>query len=147
MTPRNRMVGFELPTSTHVARETVTPEVEEVALLLGTAFEVVPEVAEVLALAATTGMRRGELVGIRKSALRLKEAQLRVAAAVSGKRVKSTKTGTERDVSLDEETAAMLGRSCGSGTSWPRRSGPSSPTTRTCSASPSTPRRRWPLAT
>jgi integrase len=101
------MVGFELPTSSHVARETVPPEVDEVALLLGTAFEVVPEVAEVLVLAATTGMRRGELVGIRESSLQLDAGQLRVTAAVSGKRVKPTKTRTERDVALDPESAAM----------------------------------------
>lgn len=110
MTTRNPMSGFELPTSTHVARETVPPEVEEVALLLTTAFEIVPEVAEVLVLAATTGMRRGELVGIRASSLRLDEAQLRVTTAVSGRRVKPTKTRTERDVALDAETAAMLAR-------------------------------------
>lgn len=58
ITTRNPMVGFELPTSSHVAREIVPPEVEEVALLLSTAFEVVPDVAEVLVLGATTGMRR-----------------------------------------------------------------------------------------
>jgi len=110
MTTRNPMLGFELPTSTHVSREIVPPEVEEVALLLSTAFDVVPEVAEVLALGATTGMRRGELVGLRASALRLDSLQLRVATAVSGKRVKSTKTRIERDVALDEETAAMLER-------------------------------------
>jgi site-specific recombinase XerD len=63
MATRNPMVGYELPTSTHVVQEIAPPEVEEVALLLSTAFEVVPDVAEVLVLGATTGMRRGELVG------------------------------------------------------------------------------------
>ncbi|HUF32980.1 MAG TPA: HNH endonuclease [Acidimicrobiales bacterium] len=110
MTARNPMSGFELPTSTHVAREITPPEVEEVALLLGTAFEVVPEVAEVLVLGATTGMRRGELVGVRESVLRLDEGCLRVTTAVSGKRVKPTKTRTERDVALDDDTVAMLRR-------------------------------------
>ncbi len=110
MTTRNPMVGYQLPTSTHVSREIVPPEVEEVALLLATAFEVVPDIAEVLVLGATTGMRRGELVGIRASSLRLDKRQLRVTTAVSGKRVKPTKTRTERDVALDEETAAMLAR-------------------------------------
>lgn len=110
ITVHSPMAGFELPTSAHVSRETVPPEVEEVALLLAAAFEVVPEVAEVLALAATTGMRRGELVGLRESSLRLETNQLRVTTAVSGKQVKPTKTRTERDVSLDEETTAMLGR-------------------------------------
>lgn len=110
MTTRNPMVGYQLPTSTHVSREIVPPEVEEVALLLATAFEVVPDVAEVLVLGATTGMRRGELVGIRASSLRLDKQQLRVTTAVSGKRVKPMKTRTERDVALDEETTAMLAR-------------------------------------
>ena len=110
MTTRNPLVGFELPTSTHVAREIVPPEVEDVALLLSTSFEVVPDIAEVLVLGATTGMRRGELVGIRASALQLDKQQLRVTTAVTGKRVKPTKTRSERDVALDEETAAMLAR-------------------------------------
>lgn len=110
MTTRNPMIGYELPTSTHVARGIVPPEVEEVALLLAAAFDVIPDVAEVLALGATTGMRRGELVGIRVSALRLDKLQLRVTTAVTGTRVKSTKTRTERDVALDDDTAAMLAR-------------------------------------
>ena len=110
MTTRNPMVGYQLPTSTHISREVVPPEVEQVALLLATAFEVVPDVAEILVLGATTGMRRGELVGIRASSLRLDKQQLRVTTAVSGKRVKPTKTRTERDVALDEETTAMLAR-------------------------------------
>lgn len=110
MTTRNAMVGFELPISSHIAREIVPPEVEEVALLLATAFEVVPDVAEILVLGATTGMRRGEFVGIRASALQLDKRQLRVTTAVSGKWVKPTKTRTERDVALDDETAGMLAR-------------------------------------
>lgn len=110
MTSKNPMAGFELPTSSHISRETVPPEVEEVALLLSTAFEVVPEVAEILVLAATTGMRRGELVGIRASSLRLDDLVLRVTTAVAGTRVKPTKTRVERDVALDPETAALLGR-------------------------------------
>jgi hypothetical protein len=36
-----------------------------------------------------------------------------VTTAVSGKRVKATKTRTERDVALDHETAAMLARTLG----------------------------------
>jgi len=88
VTTRNPMLGYQLPTSTHVSREIVPPEVEEVALLLSTAFEVVPDIAEILVLGATTGMRRGELVGIRASSLRLDKQQLRVTTAVSGKRVK-----------------------------------------------------------
>ncbi len=110
MTTRNPMVGFELPTNSHVAREIVPPKVDEVALLLSTAFEIVPDLAEVLVLGATTGIRRGELVGIRASALQLDKQQLHVTTAVPGKRVRPTKTRTERDVALDEETVAMLAR-------------------------------------
>jgi hypothetical protein len=64
---RNPMAEFELPTSKHVSRERVPPEVEQLCLLLETAVEVVPDVAPVLALGAVTGMRRGELVGLRRS--------------------------------------------------------------------------------
>lgn len=49
-------------------------------------------------------------VGVRASSLRLHSLQLRVTTAVSGKRVKPTKTRIERDVALDEDTAAMLAR-------------------------------------
>jgi len=108
MTTRNPMAGYQLPTSTHVSREVVPPEVDEVALLLATAFEIVPDIAEILVLGATTGMRRGELVGLRASSLRVDKQQLRVTTAVSGKQVKPTKNRTERDVALDEETTAML---------------------------------------
>lgn len=110
ITTRHPLLNYELPTSTHVSRETVPPEVEEVVLLLNTAFDVVPEVAEILVLDATSGMRRGELVGIRESSLRPATSEVRVTTAVSGTRVKTTKTRKERDVALDTETMAMLGR-------------------------------------
>jgi len=110
ITTRHPLTNYELPTSTQVSREVVPPEVEEVVLLLNSAFEIVPDVAELLVLDATSGMRRGELVGIRESSLRPATSEVRVAAAVSGKRVKTTKTRKERDVSLDEETMAMLMR-------------------------------------
>lgn len=108
ITTRNPLVDYELPTSGHVSRERVPPEVEEVVLLLATAFEVIPEVAEILVLDATSGMRRGELVGVRESSMRPATCELRVATAVSGTRVKTTKTRKERDVAIDPETMAML---------------------------------------
>lgn len=110
MTTRKPMVGFEFPTSSDVAREIVPPEVEDVALLLSTAFEVVPEVRRGPRARRRDGMRRGELVGIRASSLQCDKRQLHITTAVSGKRVKPTKTRTERAVSLDGETAAMLAR-------------------------------------
>lgn len=105
---RHILRDFELPTSTHVARTTTPPEVEEVARLLAAAFEVTPDIAELLVLGATSGMRRGELVGLRESSLRPKFCEVRVTTAVAGHRVKSTKTRRERDVSVDEATMAML---------------------------------------
>jgi hypothetical protein len=53
---RSPMSDFELPTSTHVAREHRLPEVEQLCLLLESATEVVPDVAPLLVLGAVTGM-------------------------------------------------------------------------------------------
>src|SRR5207253_1075425 len=64
---RNPMLEFEMPTSSYVSHERTPPEVEELSLLLNEALVVIPDVAPVLALGAVTGMRRGELVGIRRS--------------------------------------------------------------------------------
>jgi integrase len=108
ITRRHILREFELPTSTHVARTTTPPEVEEVARLLAAAFEVTPDIAELLVLGATSGMRRGELVGLRESSLRPHACEVRVSSAVAGRRVKSTKTRRERDVSVDDATMAML---------------------------------------
>jgi integrase len=111
---RSPMADFELPTSRHVAREHVPPEVDQLCSYLAAALEVVPEVAPVLTLGAVTGMRRGELVGLRRSRLFPKAGNLVVDAAyASGGRVKTTKTRTERDVAIDEATMAMLLRHCG----------------------------------
>ncbi len=57
----NPMRGFEIPKSTHVQRKTVAPEADEIRFLLSEAQSFDPEFAPVLLLAATTGMRRGEL--------------------------------------------------------------------------------------
>lgn len=108
ITSRNVLRDFDLPTSTHVSKETVPPEVHEVALLLSKALDVVPDIAEVLILGATTGMRRGELVGIRASSLRPASSEISVTTAVSGGRVKTTKTRKERIVAVDQETMSML---------------------------------------
>ena len=106
------MTDFQLPTSAQVSRERVPPEVDELALLLRTAAEVVPEIAPVLALGAVTGMRRGELVGLRRSRMFPKDGVLIVDAAVDGIRVKTTKTRHERRVVIDADTMAMLVEHC-----------------------------------
>jgi integrase len=67
LVPSNTMADFELPPSTHVAQEHAPPEVEQLCAYLAAAVEVVPDVAPLLTLAAVTGMRRGELVSIRRA--------------------------------------------------------------------------------
>jgi integrase len=109
---RSPMAEFQLPTSLHVEREHRPPEVDQLCRYLAGALEFVPDVAPVLTLGAVTGMRRGELVSIRRSALDAKRRQLRIDTAISGKRVKTTKTRKERGVFLDAETVAMLQRHC-----------------------------------
>jgi len=112
LTWANPMVGFELPTSRHVATERTPPEVAELELLLREAVAVVPDVAPVLALGAVTGMRRGELVGLRRSRIHREELRITVDSAVDGHRVKTTKTRRERSFYVDDETMAMLARVC-----------------------------------
>jgi integrase len=109
---RSPMADFQLPTSVHVARAYVPPEVDQLIRYLSAAMEVVPDVAPVLTLGAVTGMRRGELVTIRRSGLDAERRRLRVDTAISGKRVKTTKTRNERDVLVDAETVTLLQRHC-----------------------------------
>jgi integrase len=109
---RNPMAEFQLPTSLHVARERLPPEAHQLSRYLATAVELAPEIAPVLTLGAVTGMRRGELVSIRRSGLDTRHGRLRVDTAIAGKRVKTTKTRVERDVALDVATLEMLERHC-----------------------------------
>lgn len=110
---RSPMAEFELPTSRHIAREHVPPEVDQLCRYIEAALEVVPDVAPVLTLGAVTGMRRGELVGLRRSRLDPRSGRIRVDAAyANGRRVKTTKTRTERDVALDPASVAMLQAHC-----------------------------------
>ncbi len=113
MITRNPMADFELPTSTHCSKERTPPEVHELCLLLSTATDVVPDVAAILLLGAVTGMRRGELVGVRRSGIAWSKNQITVDSAIgeSG-RVKATKTRRGRTFHLDAETMAMLRRHC-----------------------------------
>jgi integrase len=61
------MVGFQMPTSEYVSRERTPPEVGELSLLLAEAVVATPDIAPLLVLGAVSGMRRGELVGLRRS--------------------------------------------------------------------------------
>jgi site-specific recombinase XerD len=109
---RNVMAEFELPTSTHVSRGRTPPEAEELCLYLSTAVEVIPDVAPVLTLDAVTGMRRSEVVTIRRTDLRPRKLEIRVWTASDGTDVKTTKTRRERIVSVARETMAMVLRHC-----------------------------------
>jgi integrase len=112
MTTRDPMANFQLPTSQYVSRERTPPEVEELSVLLAEAVAVIPEIAPVLVLGATSGMRRGELVGIRRSRIDWEQRRITVDAAIDGKRVKGTKTRKERSFYVDDETMALLHRLC-----------------------------------
>ncbi len=112
LTSSNPLADFELPTSTYVSTERTPPEVEELCRLLHESVAIIPEVAPLLVLGAVTGMRRGELVGLRRSRVHRKEFRITVDSAVDGQRVKSTKTRKERSFHVDEATIAMLARVC-----------------------------------
>jgi integrase len=109
---RNPMLEFELPTSKYVAKEYLPPEVEQLCQYLESAVRFVPDVAPILALAAVTGMRRGELVTIRRNQLLASDNRIRIGSASDGKGVKSTKTRKERNVSIDPASMQMLLRHC-----------------------------------
>jgi integrase len=73
-----------------------------------------PELHDVWRVALGTGMRRGELLGLRWEDLDLDVPQLRVAAALTSAgrqlRLKGTKTRRIRTLHLDAGTAEVLGR-------------------------------------
>ena len=108
----NPVDGFELPTSTHTPRHTTAPELDELLCLLATADEHDELLAPVLKLAATTGLRRGELSGLRRDRLHLDRHELIVDTAINdaGGIVveKQTKTRSSRAVTLDETTVDLL---------------------------------------
>ncbi|MEZ5244588.1 MAG: tyrosine-type recombinase/integrase [Acidimicrobiales bacterium] len=108
----NPVAGFELPISSKAPRTTATPEVEELLRILDGADEHDPDIAPILKLAATTGMRRGELAGLRRDRLHLDRNELVVDTAVNDAGgtivIKPTKTKQSRVVSLDVGTIAML---------------------------------------
>ncbi len=110
---RNPMSDFEMPTSTYRSKERTPPEVEELTLLLCTAVAEVPDVAPVLLLDAVTGMRRGELVAVRRSGVAWAKNRITVATTIDeSKYVKVTTTRRTRTFYVDAETVAMLHRHC-----------------------------------
>jgi integrase len=110
---RDPMANFQLPTSRFVSRERTPPEVHELSLLLNAAVEITPEIAPVLALGAVTGMRRGELVGLRRDRIDWEQQRITVDSSIdAGQRVKGTKTRRERSLFIDSESLEMLRRHC-----------------------------------
>ena len=106
------MADFELPASTQVGRSRVPPEVDQLCRYLAAAVEVVPEVAPLLTLGAVSGMRRGELVAVRRDRLLADRGELLVDSASDVVGLKTTKTRVERVVSLDPSSVEMLLRHC-----------------------------------
>lgn len=108
----NPMRGFEIPKSSHVPRKTVAPEADELRLLLSEAQSFDPEFAPVLMLASTTGMRRGELSGLRRDRLRLLRGELMVERSISEVQGeledKPTKNNQTRLIKLDEATLTFI---------------------------------------
>lgn len=108
----NPMSGFELPKSTKAPKRTTAPEINELLALLETAAQTDPEFSPVLTLAATTGMRRGELSGLRRDRISLERGELRVERSISeiGGVIedKPTKTHEARVVRLDSSTVEFL---------------------------------------
>ena len=108
----NPMRGSELPKSQKVPKRTTAPEIDELLTLLAAAADTDPELSPVLTLAATTGMRRGELSGLRRNRLHLDRAELRVERSISeinGEiEDKPTKTHDTRVVRLDQGTVELL---------------------------------------
>lgn len=88
------------------------PTPEQVAQLLDAAWGIDPDFGTLLWLAATTGMRRGELCALRWPRVRLDEATLLVNRnyVVRGttRKEKDTKTHQSRRIALDEVTVAIL---------------------------------------
>lgn len=110
---RDPMSDFQKPTSTYRSKERTPPEVEELSLVLANAVETVPDIAPLLVLGAVTGMRRGELVGIRRSHIAWDTCRITIDTAISeSKQVKGAKTRQGRTFHVDPETVAMLRRHC-----------------------------------
>ena len=95
-----------------VHRKVTVPSVDVVRRVVEIAEERDPEVAKLLMFAALTGMRRGELCGLRWSDVDLEQGRIEVARSVvvvkGGVEDKSTKTNRSRLVALDPVGVALL---------------------------------------
>lgn len=88
------------------------PETDEVRAILAAASVTDPVCGIALRLAATTGMRRGEVCGLRWTAVDLRTAIIHVSRAVAttsgGWVEKDTKTHQSRRISIDRATVEAL---------------------------------------
>jgi integrase len=118
-------------------RRAKPPGPEQVARLLNAAWQTDVELAMFLWLATTTGARRGELCALRWSVVDLAQALLLIESNYvvrSGeRRLKATKTDSDRRLAIDPLTVQMLTDSVVSvRSSWHRRACPW-PRTPSCS--------------
>lgn len=116
---RNRYVSHspvtdaEEPRSLAVPHDVVPPDIARLRQLLAAAFEKEPEFGMLCHLGAVTGMRRGELAGLRWDRVDLAQGRVRVEITVNdaGGQVvidNFTKTRNARAVSIDAGTIALL---------------------------------------
>jgi len=110
---RNPMIEAEEPRSTAIRREVIPPDIESLLRLLAAAKDVDAEFGLLAHLGAVTGMRRGELAGLRWRAVDLEAERIEVATTVNdaGGTVvitDTTKTGKPRLVGIDAHTVGML---------------------------------------
>jgi integrase len=90
------------------------PEGEDVRAVLKLVPNRDPEVADIATVLASTGMRKGELLGLQWADVRMHDAEVHVAAAIAdggagiGLVRKSTKRSDWRDVPLTEAAVAAI---------------------------------------
>ena len=111
--PSNPCAEVEEPRSSSPAREVLPPELETIQRLVEAAFELEFGFGVACYLAAVTGMRRGEICGLRWPQVHLDEGYLVVTATVGDVGGKTTvneftKTRKTRRVSIDQRCADLL---------------------------------------
>jgi integrase len=106
------MLGFQLPRSKYISQEKLPPEADEVSVILDAAVQHTPDIAALVALAATTGARLSELVALRWSDVDWARSALFVrASADEDGTIKDTKRAQHhREVPVDSETLDLLRR-------------------------------------